>query len=207
MKPNFFPAPKQRGAVLIFALIALLILLVGGVVMVRSMNVTLFSAGNYGFKRDLVNQSERAVQVVYDSFAAGALSNAASRNAALVAANYSASLLDSNAQGIPNALLSDAVFAAVGNTANDIVLAELGVRIRYVVDRMCVTGFVGLPNANSCTMAGTRIDGASGTEQINAAITTVGGSGATALQPVYRISMRVTGPRGTESFFQTTFAI
>jgi type IV pilus assembly protein PilX len=52
---------RQRGVVLIFTLIILLILTIGAVALMRSMNTSLFSAGNLAFRRDLVNQGEQAV--------------------------------------------------------------------------------------------------------------------------------------------------
>jgi type IV pilus assembly protein PilX len=200
------PRGAQKGAVLIFVLIALALLLIGGVAMVRSMNVTLFNAGNYAFKRDLVNQSERAVDAAYTSFGSGALAVAAVREKALVSANYSGALLPSNPQGIPMALLDDAEFAKAGLAANDIKV-DPGVVIRYVVDRLCASGHEGPANQTVCTMAGPGTIGVSTDEQINATQNTTGGQGASSLQPVYRISVRVIGPRGTESYFQSTFAI
>jgi type IV pilus assembly protein PilX len=191
---------SQRGAVLIFALIALTVLLIGAVVMVRSMNVTLTNAGNAGFKRDLTNQGERAVQAAYDEFVSGDLQLDATRFNSRAAANYSASLLASNEQGLPRVLLDDAAFTGAGfAAANDIVVNAQSVRIRYVVDRMCVAAFVGAPDPANCTMAGSAQYGGSVTEQQNV--------NAAALQPVYRVSVRVTGPRGTEAYFQSTFAM
>ena len=203
------PLSRQRGAVLVFALIALVVLLIGGVVMVRSMQTTLISAGNFGFKRDLVNQSERAVDRAYATFAVGGLLEGnATRFNALPAANYAASMLPTNDQGIPNALLvDDTAFAAVGRTANDIVTAQ-GVRIRYVIDRMCIAGYTGAADPESCSMAGPRPGmGISATAQLNVGVKTKAGPAVTVLQPIYRVTMRVTGPRGTESFFQSTFAL
>ena len=54
----------QQGVVMLFGLIALAIMLIGAAAMVRSMNASLFNAGNLGFKRDLTNQAERAVGTV-----------------------------------------------------------------------------------------------------------------------------------------------
>ena len=52
---------RQRGVVLLFSLIALVIMLIVAVALVRSFNNSLFTAGNIGFKRDMQNQSEAAV--------------------------------------------------------------------------------------------------------------------------------------------------
>ena len=127
---------RQRGAVLLFGMIALVVLLVGTAALVRSMNTSVFTAGNYGFKRDLTNQGERAVAAVLDVVQTGALSTVAAREASDPARNYSAQLLATNPQGIPLALLSDAQFAGVGVAANDISISDMGITIRYVVDRV-----------------------------------------------------------------------
>jgi len=42
---------RERGVVLIFTLIILLILTIGAVALLRSMNTSLFSAGNLAFRR------------------------------------------------------------------------------------------------------------------------------------------------------------
>ena len=63
----------QRGVVMLFGLIALAIMLIGAAAMVRSMNASLFNAGNLGFKRDLTNQAERAVSTVITALQTGGL--------------------------------------------------------------------------------------------------------------------------------------
>jgi Tfp pilus assembly protein PilX len=67
--PKSLRPARQRGVVLLFCLIVLVILLAGGVAVVRSMNTSLTSAGNLAFRRDLVNQGERAVSAVLAKFA------------------------------------------------------------------------------------------------------------------------------------------
>ena len=104
---------RQHGVVMLFGLIALAIMLIGTAAMVRSMNTSMFNAGNLGFKRDMGNQMERAISLVTDALRSGSLSSDAARQANLTASNYRATLLASNAQGIPNALLSDSVFTSM----------------------------------------------------------------------------------------------
>ena len=65
------PRSRQRGVVLIFSLIILLILAIGAVALLRSMNSSLLSAGNLAFHRDLVNQGEQAVANVMTEFKTG----------------------------------------------------------------------------------------------------------------------------------------
>jgi type IV pilus assembly protein PilX len=199
-------ATRQRGVVLLFGMIALVVLLIGTTAMVRSMSTSMTTTGNFGFKRDANNQGERAVQVVLNMLQSGALSDVTARETSDVSRNYSAQLLNSNAQGIPLALLSDAEFAAVGNPANDITIADMSMTVRYVVDRISTTP--GPADASNTLMANNSVPaGGSGSELMTAMDSSSGGMGAIAPQVVYRISVRVTGPRNTQSFYQSTIQL
>jgi type IV pilus assembly protein PilX len=199
---------QQRGIVLVFALITLVIMMIGAVAISRSLTAGQFTIGNLGFKRDLTNQGERALQVAMDLVRnAGVLADPAARNADMKAANYKASLLPTNAQGIPTALLSDVEFANVGNSANDIKVDDMGVVIRYVIDRLSTNA--GNCSPDTCVMANQNVFGGGSSEWINSqtnsgAVNSPNPS-AVPQQPIYRISLKVTGPRKTQSFFQSTF--
>ena len=135
---------------MLFGLIALLIMMLGAVAMLRSTSTTLTNTGNLGFKRDLTNQGERAVDVVLSLMKTGTLSTDAARQATSVASNYSATLLATNAQGLPTVLVDDSTFGTAGSTGNDITVADLGVTLRWVVDRLCVN--TGVATVTHCTM-------------------------------------------------------
>jgi hypothetical protein len=197
----------QRGVVMLFGLIALVIMLVGAVAIVRSVNTSLANAGNLGFKRDLTNQGDRAIATVLTLVQSGALGTEAARQSSDTSRNYSATLLPSNAQGLPTALLaSDTGFATVGATSNDISVAGMGVTLRYVVDRLCVN--TGLAAPSHCTMDDNQVPmGGNGGGGAIAEDPVAGNSGAVPRQVVYRLSIRVDGPRQTQAFFQTTFTL
>ena len=212
------PASRQRGVVLLFSLIALVVLLIAAVALVRSFNTSLFTAGNIAFKRDLQNQSERAVDRVLTQFrAGGGLDSPAARSANVVARNYSASVLPVNAQGIPTALLADDTTFTAAWTAADIdgttepSLANQGVTIRYVVDRMCTTaGDETSLGSASCVLANNPMpSGGSASNLLGADKAPLCATCASAAPQgvVYRVSVRVTGPRNTQAFFQSTFTI
>src|ERR1700688_4142904 len=130
-------APRaQRGVVLLYALIAIVLLMLSGLALVRGMGTALAISGNFALRRDLLNEGEQGVVNAEAAFTGGLLNTTAARNASLAGANYSATTLATDNNGIPNALLSDAAFAAVGVAANDIT-PENGVSIRYVIDRLC----------------------------------------------------------------------
>jgi hypothetical protein len=191
---------------LFFALIVLVILLIGGVIVMHSINSSRFSAGNLAFRRDLVTQSDaviaQAIQVISSAGSAGSCtSNTISDlTSNCSAANYSASVLPVNTQGIPNALMmSDDDFKSAGFTGADMAgSSNSGVAIRYVIERMCSDAGAAVP-PNNCV----RTSGNGG-----------GGSNFSSYVPqsqssssvIYRLSYRVTGPRDTQAFFQTMFS-
>ncbi|XXQ54677.1 hypothetical protein ACA040_003372 [Xenophilus aerolatus] len=190
-RPLRLPArTRQRGVVLLLCLVVLVILMAGGVAVIRSMNASLFTAGNLAFKRDLVNQGEQALSTVLAQFGpGGALANATGADQPSL--NYKSSMLAANAQGIPTVLLDDATFASVG-TAADLPGATPGVTIRYVVDRLCAA--TGAAVSTGCIQSvGAPPGGTAGTLRPSPPTATV-----------YRLSARVTGPRNTQVFVQSS---
>ena len=187
----------QRGVTLVIALIALVVLTVGAIALSRSTNVSLRMAGNLAFKRDLVNQGERAVAAALTDLRTGALAGEPTRQANVAARNYSATQLASSDQGIPNVLLNDTAFGAAF-TRVDIADAN-GLTMRYVIDRQCSAS--GSYDVATCQAVTTKPSGTSSdtidTDKPTGSVT----------RPVYRISVRITGPRGVQTYTQTTLAM
>ena len=192
MKLRMHTPSRQRGVVMIFTLIVLLILMIGAVALLRSMNTSLSGAGNLAFRRDLVNQGEQAVSNVITEFKTGDLSTSASTLADVPSDNYSSTMLPTNAEGVPNVLLNSTL-GTVGTHA-DIAGLTPDVQIRYVIDRLSNT--TGPPN--SIVAVQSTAAPAGGTAGSSAAV-----KAPTAT--VYRLSVRVTGARSTQIFLQTTF--
>lgn len=212
-------ASRQRGVVLLFSLVALVVLLIAAVALMRSFNSSLSMSGNIAFKRDLQNQGERAINKVLPLFrAGGTLDTDTLRSTDLKASNYSATMLPGNAQGIPNALQSDASFNAVGVASNDITpanepsLVGQEVRIRYVIDRLATsTGSCTTLGPTACLMTTDVVPAGGSSSQWRTPTrtsSTPGGTVAPAITtgtPVYRLTVRVNGPRETQAFYQSTF--
>ena len=205
LAPSRSPA-HQRGVVLLFCLIILVILLAGGVAIVRSMNSSMFSAGNLAFKRDLLNQGEQAVSQVLRAFATtGALGAANATSTSLPAANYSAIELQANTRGIPLLLMqrtttpsgTDVNGGTFTPAAGDIAGRD-GVTIRYVIDRLCnATGSFATLGTGRCVYSpvAVSIGGTAGEDRP-----------AVTAPPIYRVSIRVDGPRDTQVFIQSSFS-
>jgi type IV pilus assembly protein PilX len=192
---QFAPRTRQRGVVLIFALIVLLILAIAAVALLRSVNTSLISAGNLAFHQDLINQGEEGVSYVVNEFRSNALPLGGNTTADVPTANYKSTILPANAQGVPTALLDDTVFNTVGVGANDIITGHSNeITIRYVIDRLCTN--TGVASSVNCSQSSALPKGDT--------LTNAGG----VLPPsatVYRVSVRVTGPRSTQAFLQSTF--
>lgn len=204
---------RQRGVVLLFSMIALVIMLIAAVALMRSFSTTLFGAGNIAFKRDMRYQSERAVQQVLSQFdTGGALGTSALRANNVPLSNYSAQILPANAKGIPNALQSNATFAAAGFTGADLASTDGSVKIRYVLDRLCVSANDETDlGPGGCTLppepvpSGTSLTNLRSAER--ASLATGGNPPPNPQGVMYRLTVKVTGPRNTQSFFQSTFAV
>ena len=184
----------ERGVVLIGTLLALVLLMLAAFAMVRLSDTSVVLAGNLAFQRDLTNQAERAFSKARALLVSGGLAEEAARTANQLSLNYSASRLTTSANGIPQVLISDSAYEDLGLTAAD--LGDNGVTVRYVIDRLCLAS--GEFSEASC--------------EVTTSDTDEGGSSwlrkpGAEKRPVYRVSVRVTGPRSTQAFFQSTFAL
>ncbi|WP_148264840.1 hypothetical protein [Collimonas fungivorans] len=173
------------------ALISLLILMLASVALISSTDTSLLTAGNLAFKRDLANQTERAVAEVRTRFVSGALVSETVLYSDQPDQNYWAHALPSTSPkfpGIPNILIASA-------KKDDITDTATGIRLRYVIDRMCVAGTT-VPDKSACTM-GSFVDDKGGSDATKKVSTDLG--------PVYRLTIMALGPRNTQTFTQTTF--
>lgn len=182
----------SSGVVMIITLIALVLVLIGATALVRSMRASSMVAGNLAIKRDLMNQAERGMAAAMTALQSGALSTETARTSNLLSANYSATQLEPNAEGIPNALVKDSVFTAAGFTGADISDSSTGLEIRYLIDRQCTAS--GDYDPGACEFQITKGD-KNGSEFLKKP-----GGGQIA---IYRISVRVKDTRrNTQSFSQ-----
>lgn len=215
--PRFASAGRhtaQRGVVLLFALIALLVLMIGAVALVRSFSSTMDTTGNVAFKKDLVTRNEALIARVLNLARQPTNLTLATNSAnTMLSMNYSPQILDSNPQGIPQVLLlGDTAFNASGfaSSANDIAASGDGIRLRFVIDRQCNSaGLASALGATNCAVSdgGTPKRGGSADNPIRAETRALNMMGASRIVPVYRLSIRATGPKGVMSFYQTTFTL
>ncbi len=187
----------QRGIVMVVTLVALVVMLLATIAIIRSVQTSQYSAGNLAFRRDLTNQTDRGIWAGINAITAG-IGNSTSLGTA--GANYSATMLAEDGHGVPTALYSPGGL----NSALAITDNNFGVVIYYVIDRMCTsapTDMNGQPwNNTNCIYRP-----AGDLPKTTAGM--IGRPTAGSIdQVLYRISVRVDGPRGTQAFAQTTVA-
>ena len=175
---------RQRGVVLFISLIVLVAMSLAGIAAWRSVSTGLLIAGNMAFQQGATLSADRGIEA-----ARAWLTNAA--NASLLTADQASGYFSSwdttfNATTFNWTTLSTSTGAAdaAGNS------------IRYVIHRMCSsTGAYNLPPPQQCVAIL-----ASGGTILTEPSPGLQGS----LQPYYRVTVRVTGPRNTVSYVQST---
>jgi type IV pilus assembly protein PilX len=206
-------APKQQGFALIIALIVLAAMTLAGVGLMRSIDSSTLLARNISFSRDAQNRAEIGVSRAIASFKgtgnfapAGNIVNT-STTADVTTLNYSAVLLASNSQGIPNVMLNTSSFDSA--YPDVIVPTEEGMKVRYLIERMC--GTAGQATEDKCVISDGGRRGSIADSGTNRRGGRRGATGATAQQnledipPVWRVTVRVDGPRNVLHFSQAHF--
>lgn len=180
---------RQSGVVMAVTLIALVLLLIGIAAALRSVDTSALLVGNLAFRRDLTNRSETAIATARAALVSGAVSTETVRIADLASSNYSSAKLTSP-NGIPTVLISDSAYTSAGYTSTTVD----GVTLRWVIDRQCTAA--GAFDTALCEFVSSSSD-TSGSSWLKKP------SGSN--RPIYRISVRVTGPRSTEAYYQTSY--
>jgi len=198
----------QRGIVMVFTLIALVLMLIAVTAVVRSVDTSTGIVGNLAFRRDLTNRAELAIAQAKAALnAGGSVYAETARRSDLGSAHYSATRLAAppGGMGVPAVLVSDSAYDAAGYTCMDgagkalsscTAPAADGIVIRWVIDRQCVAGTTDFSTDRCGYMSSGKDAGGS------MHLATRKPSGAA--RGVFRISVRVTGPRNTEAYIQTT---
>lgn len=196
--------PGQRGATLLITLVALVLLALTAVAVVRTVDTSTLLARNISFQRDAVNRNELVVRRAMREF-----ENAAGRGFAQLANTetdaaglatglpYRARALPTDSRGIPLVLKDDAQYAAMFGAvaAGSRIASGEGMSTIYLIERMC--SLQQPATASHCAPASTRSpDNCSRCSQVQ-----------TPFAPVFRVTARTNGPRGSETFSQVLFSL
>jgi Tfp pilus assembly protein PilX len=184
----------QRGVILIISLIVLVAMSLAAVALTRSVDVANIAAGNLSFKKSALSATDRGVETAIAKFrAAGALLTNNESN--LAAENYFAQIQPSDARGVPNQLLA-AIDPATcqTNPPGTFWLPTTQECVRYLIERQCTqAGAWDEPHCAVIERAGAA-GGTAGQRQ----------TGASSIA-LYRVTVRVDGPRNTAAFSQVIF--
>lgn len=179
MKKNAFKLRKQQGAALFIALVALATMAVAGIALVRSMDTSTLLAGNLTYRQATVQAAELGIEDAI-SYLVGKKTYQALDNFEDVTngrIRYISQALSVDSFGIPDVNWDSEVF----QLQNPLLLNTNAYQVSYVIDRLCRDRGVSDPHI-FCQATG------SSSQIVN-----------------YRITVRVTGPRNSESFVQTIY--
>lgn len=177
----------ERGIVLFIVLIALIVMMVSGLAMFRSVDTSILLSGNFAFRKAATHAADLGVEA-----AAAELGNIINTSQDTVLANHyypsrttAAGGLSWDADGLPP--------SSVWTGAQSVAAAPAGFTITYIIERLC-TG--ALPVAN--ILVNCVADPAPDTSSSKSGAVKFTSSSAL----YYRVTVRVGGPHNTVSFVQ-----
>ena len=194
----------QSGSVLPITLILLVAMALSSVALMKSVDTSTLLARNASFQRDAVNRNELVIRRAIVAF-----QNDTGRHFALLANTelssmgiaggfpYSAVALPTDKQGVPRVLHSDVEYATMFGlvATNSRIDSSEGMRTIYVVDRLC-----SLEQAAEDTHCA--VSSARSPDNCSRCSTA-----STPFAPIFWVSARTTGARGTEAYSQALFSL
>lgn len=197
-------ALKQRGVVLFFTLIALLVMSLAAVALIRSVDTSTLIAGNLAFKQAATSSGDAGIETAMNWLAATQAANATVNvlndpthpfNNDNLPAGYYSSLN-------PALSLTDGTGVQWDN--NDSVLAGTdgsGNTIRYVIQRVCRNANQPI-TAAGCLFSGAIQDNSGQNIPLPQEVCQGAGCPVAGQTPQIRITARTTGPKNTVSYVQ-----
>ncbi len=205
----------QRGVILVVVLLAMVVLLIGLAGLIRSADTSGLMVGNLAFRRDLTNRAEEAIAAAKATLSSSSFVPTADAKTS----HYYSSRQANGNTGVPAILDNDSSYLSdtglSADTSDSSVSGDSSISYRYVIDRQCIgTGafststceFIAY-NTNSNGALGTGGSAQNSQKQVSGVFSGAGGatncSGSNCA--IYRISVRVAGPRNSVAYFQTTY--
>lgn len=192
---------RERGVVLMIALIVLVALTLAGLSMVRTVDTGSTIAGNFAFRQAALSAADAGVEAAFgvlNGSGGNGLVQSAPDN--LVANKYYPVMQATDANGIPTGITWTSAYTLsdvpAGITA---VTVPAGYDVRFVIERMCTGAYPVTDVATKCVNERTT-DASGGSVGIGRPRFT----GATKTN--YRVTVRVEGPRNTVSVAQAVVA-
>jgi Tfp pilus assembly protein PilX len=191
-------ASRQRGAILFVALIVLVAMSLAGIALMRSVDTNVLIAGNLAFRQGATAGGDWGVEDAraWISGNAALLNQDQPPAATFYWANWQQSLdLTGNDPTLPD-------YDWSSTNPRDLGFDTAGNDVKYVIHRLCNTA--GAPNVVQCVKSS--LSGAGGGVPCAGCSNQVqplgGGNVAPGTAVLYRVTVRIAGPRNTVSFVQ-----
>lgn len=196
------PLP-QRGVSLIFALIALVAMSLAALALVRTVDTATLVAGNLAFRQAATTSADSGVETGITALTALQAANVAKN--VFADATHAMNITSAPANGYYSNMDPALNFATAGTWVTGVSSAEVvdasGNRVRYIIQRMCRH-----PNevlsVQNCQFTGAQED--NGGKQVPLPSDVCDGPGCPkgGQAPLYRVTVRVAGPKNTLSYVQ-----
>ncbi len=203
--------PHQQGVVLMMALIVLVVLTLAALALTRSVYTSNVIAGNLAFQQAATHSADAGVEAAITWLENNRTTAATAATCTLgstvlacdqTASGYKASRQDPRAGQTWASFWDD--LAANGATLPPLPIDSAGNTVSYVIQRMCSAPGDSQAVGNDCSVSPTAsastCSGGSSCDAQKVNLNSVG-------QVYYRITVRVDGPRNTQSFVQSMVAI
>lgn len=213
-------ACQQSGIVLFFALLALAVMSIAAVALIRSVDTNALLSGNLVFRQSASSASNVALEGITENAAKTIkLVDSTAHHAGLgYYANCSQFDLEPNAQVCDGALLTSMEWSDANSSlvptqtdGNDEIrngVDRQGNEIRYVIERMCsyseaeINAGSALSDATRCMMASSPSNGENCSHNVSN-LELFKRCVASSDSPLYRVTLRITGPKNTVTFMQS----
>jgi len=196
---------RQHGVALVMALIVLVAMTLGGLAMMRSVDSSSLIAGNLAFKQSAAISADAGVEaaIAWLGDNVTALDQDDGSN------GYSASSQDDlDLTGNNSAETDDDLDWSKANRVKQLAVDSAGNQVSYVIHRMCQTaGALDPSNCSTVTGAPNRRQGGESIGILKPMLTyqpdpSAGNGGTSSQIGLYRVTVRVAGPRSNVSFVQ-----
>ncbi len=199
---------RQRGVVLMIALIMLVAMTLGGIALVRSVNMTNIIAGNLAFQQGATNSGDTGIEVAINWLETN---SGATLYANTAAQGYSAVRQDPGA-GVNwdtfwrTVLVNQAVTVNPAAPGTFMVYTAsapnaAGNTVSYAIQRLCAQPLPPSSSGAGCSQPPAAISTGSSSKGAGVVALTYGS------QVYYRITSRIAGPRNTVSYVQAIVAL
>jgi type IV pilus assembly protein PilX len=195
----FSRAPRafgQRGMVLLVALVVLVAVMIAGVAMMRSVDTATLVSGNIAFQRAATNAADKGIEAALLMLQQKSTDNQLGDNDPTN--GYSASLVAATDSPTGTQSWQEFWQAALKDNAVNVGTDAFGNQIWFYVHRVCNTA--GAATGSGC-VASPAVTNDNYTDHENPVPIKV------VTRIYYRITVRVTGPRRTESYVQSHIAM